>query len=138
MEAQRCGGSHPQVQQWAWKIQGLDFLYFYFILFIYFLFNFLTVLHGMWDLTSPTRDRTLQWKHRILITGPPGKSQGLDLTFLGLDIDVAYGWPSSHLSLPPSLPSWAIFLNDSQVGAFLGGSCPAGERKRLCSELLGL
>ena len=33
--------------------------------------------HAMWDLSFSTRDWThapLQWKHRILTTGPPGKS----------------------------------------------------------------
>ena len=29
---------------------------------------------GMWDLSSPTRNGTLHWKHRILTTGQPGKS----------------------------------------------------------------
>ena len=35
----------------------------------------LTLLHGMWDFNSQTRDRTclptpLQWEHRVLTTGP--------------------------------------------------------------------
>ena len=38
------------------------------------LFIFLVMLCGMWDLSSPTRDQTcaLQWKHKVLTTGPPG------------------------------------------------------------------
>ena len=42
-----------------------------------FLCLFLAALPGMWDLHSPTRDRTphlLHWKHRVLTTGLPGKS----------------------------------------------------------------
>ena len=38
----------------------------------------LAMLYGMWDLSSPTRDRTcapLQWEHGVLIIGSPGKSQ---------------------------------------------------------------
>ena len=40
--------------------------------------KFLTALHGMWDLSSLTKDPTcvpLQWKCRVLTTGLPGKSQ---------------------------------------------------------------
>ena len=39
---------------------------------------FLAALRGLWDLSSPTRDRTrapLQWKRGVLTTGPPGNSQ---------------------------------------------------------------
>ena len=45
---------------------------FFFIVFIY-----SAVPWGMWDLRSSTRDRThalLQWKHRVLADGLPGKS----------------------------------------------------------------
>ena len=38
---------------------------------------FLAAMHGMWDLSSETWDQIhapLQWKYRILTTGPPGKS----------------------------------------------------------------
>ena len=40
-------------------------------------FAFLAVLRGTWDLSFPTKRSNpcpLQWKHRILTTGPPGKS----------------------------------------------------------------
>ena len=33
--------------------------------------------HGLWDLISPTRDRTWQWKQRVLTAGPPGNSLGI-------------------------------------------------------------
>ena len=42
-----------------------------------FFFFFCAALHSMRDPSSPTRDRTcvpLHWKHRVLTTGPPGKS----------------------------------------------------------------
>ena len=35
---------------------------------------FLAMLCGMWDPSSLTTDHTLEWKHGILNTGPPGKS----------------------------------------------------------------
>ena len=40
-------------------------------------FYFLATLHGMWDLVPQggVDLQPLQWKHRILTTGPPGKSQ---------------------------------------------------------------
>ena len=45
---------------------------------LFFLFVCVSVPCGMWDLSSPTRDRIqnsspLQWKRRVLTTGPPGK-----------------------------------------------------------------
>ena len=46
---------------------------------------FLAALRNMRDLGSLTRDRTcapLQWKHRVLNTGPPGKSPEKHLTKL--------------------------------------------------------
>ena len=52
--------------------------------------------HGLWDLSSPTRDRTqrpLPWKHEVLTTGPPGNSQYV--TFLRRD---PLSW--IHFSLP--------------------------------------
>ena len=42
-----------------------------------FFFFFLAVPYGLWDLNSLTRDLTLnslQWKLRVLTTGPPGNS----------------------------------------------------------------
>ena len=36
----------------------------------------------MWDLSSPTRDRTLQCKRGVLTTGPPGKSLTVVLVVL--------------------------------------------------------
>ena len=41
-----------------------------------FFFFFVAILHGMWDLNSPTRDNIhpLQWMHRIITTGPPEES----------------------------------------------------------------
>ena len=51
----------------------------YFIPLIAIYFYFLALLPDMWDLSSPTRDRThapLHWKCGILTTGPPGMSQG--------------------------------------------------------------
>ena len=43
-----------------------------------FFLYFLSVPHGMWDLSLPTGDwlnpHLLHWKHRFLTTGPPGKS----------------------------------------------------------------
>ena len=44
----------------------------------FFGFIFLTAPRGMWALRSPTRDGNLcplHWKHDVLTTGPPGKSQ---------------------------------------------------------------
>ena len=42
----------------------------------YFLFYFLAMLHGIWDLNSPKRDWThaVHWKYEVLTTGPPSKS----------------------------------------------------------------
>ena len=40
-----------------------------------FFFFFLATPRGMQDLSSLTRDQTLQWKRGVLTTGPPGKSQ---------------------------------------------------------------
>ena len=40
--------------------------------------NFLAELNGIWDHSSLTRGQNHtppQWQHRILTTGPPGKSQ---------------------------------------------------------------
>ena len=39
-------------------------------------FSVLVVALSLQDLNSPSRDRTctLKWKHRVLTTGPPGKS----------------------------------------------------------------
>ena len=64
---------------------------------------------GMWDLSSPTRDRThvpLQWKHGDLITGPPGKSPLLSLwavTISPLLLSLsppAFSPPATLLSFP--------------------------------------
>ena len=39
-------------------------------------FPFLAKEHSMWDLPPQgSNPRPLQWKHRVLTTGPPGKSQ---------------------------------------------------------------
>ena len=43
----------------------------------YYYLNFLVKSHGMWALSSPTRDQTcapLQWKCQVLTTGPPDMS----------------------------------------------------------------
>ena len=43
-----------------------------------FIFNYLAVRHGMWGLKFPDQGLnlySLQWKHRVLTAGPPGKSQ---------------------------------------------------------------
>ena len=41
----------------------------------FFFFNHLAVQHSMWDLSSPTRDRTCAcWQYGVLTTGPWGKS----------------------------------------------------------------
>ena len=40
-------------------------------------FFFLAMLHGVWDLSSLTRDRNqalLHWECGVLTTGPPGKA----------------------------------------------------------------
>ena len=43
---------------------------------VYDRFLVLAMLHGMWDLSSPTRIEPgpCQWKRQVLTTGPPGKS----------------------------------------------------------------
>ena len=70
----------------------------------FFLSFFKAALCGMWDLSSPTGDRTcssLQWECRVLTTGPPGKS-----LFLCLPL-----FPSSlplRLSLSPSRSSFLL------------------------------
>ena len=49
----------------------------FFKLVIFYHFYILALQHGMWDLSSLTRVKpvSLQWKLRVLTTGPPGKSQ---------------------------------------------------------------
>ena len=44
-----------------------------------FFFNFLAKPYGMWDLSSPARDHICGpcFGSRVLLTGPPGKSEGL-------------------------------------------------------------
>ena len=62
----------------------------------------------MWNLSSPTRDRTrvpLQWKHGVLTTGPPGKSQG---PVLGVFIETG---PSIVLYLYVLLGYYIILLH---------------------------
>ena len=63
--------------------------------------------HGMWDLSSPTRDGTLQWKRRVLTTGPPGNS----LLYLFIPLPVCHCLclytsvspsPWTHLCFSPS------------------------------------
>ena len=84
------------------------FLFVYFILF----FNiFLAVLCSMWDLSSPTRDRTrgpLQWKRRVLTTASPGKSpvQTSEHTqvFKKTSLDLASFLLAVLLFLAPSKP----------------------------------
>ena len=47
------------------------------LLFFKDIYLFLATLCGMWDFSSLTRDRIwgpLQWRHRVLTTGSPGKS----------------------------------------------------------------
>ena len=49
-----------------------------FCFFFLFVFWLVCLPPGKWDLSAPIRDGTatlLQWKHRVLTTGPPGKSQ---------------------------------------------------------------
>ena len=68
-------------------------------------FNFLAMLHGMWDLSSPTRDQThTHWKSGALTAGPPGTSP--QVTFEG------GAWESQHTSVSRSVSflslSWAL------------------------------
>ena len=46
---------------------------FYFHFYFFFFFFFLATLQGTKDLSSLTRD-SLQWKHKFLTTGLPGRS----------------------------------------------------------------
>ena len=45
-------------------------LFFFFLFFCF----VLATLHGLLDISSPTRDQTLQWKLGVHTNGPPGKS----------------------------------------------------------------
>ena len=66
-----------------WGIQVKEFFFFFFFL----IFG---LPCGMQDLSSPTRDQThapLQWKHRVLTIGPPGKSQLKELLKRGIRDD---------------------------------------------------
>ena len=58
------------------------FIEFVTILFLFLMFWFLWV-RGMWDLSFPTRDQTHTpaREGRVLITGPPVKSPGLEFLF---------------------------------------------------------
>ena len=53
-------------------------------------FFFLAALYDMWEFSSSARELNpcpLQWKHRILTTGPPGKSQDIMMFILALQLD---------------------------------------------------
>ena len=65
----------------------------------------------MWDLSSLTRDRTcspLQWKHRVLTTGPLGKSLATILSVAGnLDQREPWRvWDALHFSLQLTDQNW--------------------------------
>ena len=64
----------------------------------YFLFIFLDTLHGLWDLSSPTRDRTRawQWKCQVLTSAPPGNSRN---SFLYLEDYLK--WCVHHIACAP-------------------------------------
>ena len=65
---------------------------------------FLVVPHGIWDLSSLTRDRTSgpwMWKRRVITTGPPGKSPVL---WKGLE------HPGSLVSMEDVRPHSRLFL----------------------------
>ena len=72
-----------------WLVQGqtvikllssyLNQSYFYLFIIIFLIFIYLSP-HGLWNLSCLTRDwahALLHWKHRVLTTGPPGKSLSL-------------------------------------------------------------
>ena len=61
---------------------------------------FLATLHSLWDLSSPTRDRTRgprQWKRRALTTELPGNSQQfiIIIIFIVIIFQGSVGWLGS-------------------------------------------
>ena len=77
------------------------------LFFVCLFFNFLATPHGMWDLSSPTRDRTHDpcIGSRVLTTGPVGKS----LPSLSLDHGKA-GWFTPALRCPSNQTRTFWFL----------------------------
>ena len=76
----------------------------------FFWFWFLAMPHGMRYLSSPTRDRTrapLQWKSRILTTGPPGKSLKWILKkFLSISFSHPTTWIWTQIKLNTNVLFW--------------------------------
>ena len=81
-------------------------------------FFFLAVPRSMQDLSSLTRDGTrapLQWKHRVLTTGPPGNSP--NFSFLELKCSVSCNSKNWQLPVMMKLlpsPSWLLLCADSR------------------------
>ena len=69
---------YPEINK---KEPILFFLLFYYYYYIH--FNFLAMLHSLWDLSSPTRDRThTPCIGRVLTTGPQPRKSLPFLSFL--------------------------------------------------------
>lgn len=51
-----------------------------------FIYLFLAMIHGIWDLSSPAGVQTLKWKLRVLTTGLPGTAYFLILLITHHDV----------------------------------------------------
>ena len=111
----------PQYHKRLYTICMIMCIRFSIYLCFYFYFIFLATLHGMWDLSSPTRNDTpcsQHWKHGVITTGPPGKS----LIYLFKGNIIKSPFPSSHFS---SITISLVSLFSKILGNFFFCLCPS-------------
>ena len=83
-------------------------------------FFFLAAPYGMWDVSPPTRIKPicLQWKCRVLTSGPPGKSSPLPFMLRSVPSHCPFLYPFSCYTLaifPPASYNWKIIIFRLQI-----------------------
>ena len=111
--------------------------------------SFLTMLHGLQDLNSPTRDQTQArvWKHGVPTTGPSGNSletflEGYVPVTLSSSRILQICWLKKWMN--KGMPSWFCLLTNPQYWVFISAwlywehrpSSIETERERLTSATL--